>query len=416
MMAAAADRSTGLLENGGAKGEGPSCAALLAMLLVVHGCGASDGVEAPASSGPAGGARKGPEPAAVETVPAEAPRLVRERRLLGRAEAPLSATLAAGVSGTLVTVGPREGDAVKAGEVIATLDAALVTPRLKAARAEVARVAAELRLARAELGRVKVLSTDSGASSAVSPVTPAERERYEARAAALEAGSQRAAADVETLVAELARHTVTAPFDGIVAARHLDPGSWAGAGAPLMTLIGAGPVEVFVDVPLADAGGLAVGGEVGLTLSLAQTEGARATLKGVIRGLIPALDAVTQGVRLRIAPASAPAGDALLPGAPVDVLLSSVLEAKGAVKVPNDAVKRGPGRAWVFVVPGGDPPVPRRVDMEVLGRDATHALVRGEGLAEGDTVITRGNERLRPGQPVRPGTPAAPPEPRKASP
>ena len=41
------------------------------------------------------------------------------------------------------------------------------------------------------------------------------------------------------------------------------------------------------------------------------------------------------------------------------------------------------------------------LSVEVLATTATDALITGEGLAVGDTVVVRGNERVRPGQEVR---------------
>jgi hypothetical protein len=45
--------------------------------------------------------------------------------------------------------------------------------------------------------------------------------------------------------------------------------------------------------------------------------------------------------------------------------------------------------------------------VEVVVQAGDHALVRGEGLAAGQRVVTRGNERLRPGEAVTEGTEAA---------
>ncbi len=358
----------------------------------------------PGSAAAAAASGKPPsDAAAVEVVRAEAPTLERAVRRLGRAEAPLAASIAAPVAAVVKTVGPREGDAVKAGEALATLDDGLLAPRLRGAQAEVARVSAELRLARAELGRLRTL----GEAGSALTVTGPERERQEARVAVLEAGLAAARAAVDLVEAERARHVVTAPFDGTVAARHLDPGAWAAAGAAIVDLVGAGPVEVFVEVPAEALGEVTAGAPVAL-------EGAAGgpTIPAVVRGVGPSLEPATQGVRLRVSP-EGEAATGLRPGAPVHVILSNALTESDAVRVPLDAVKRGPDRAWLYVVPdepGAEPDdgpdgegalVPRRVEVVILARGARDALVRGEGLTAGARVITRGNERLRPGQTVR---------------
>ena len=87
----------------------------------------------------------------------------------------------------------------------------------------------------------------------------------------------------------------------------------------------------------------------------------------------------------------------LLAGAAVDVKLSATVEQKGALVIPRDALVYGAvGQNVVKVVDGKTAPVP--VSIVAKGRDAVLAV--GDGLAEGDTVVVRGNERLMPGQPI----------------
>jgi hypothetical protein len=65
--------------------------------------------------------------------------------------------------------------------------------------------------------------------------------------------------------------------------------------------------------------------------------------------------------------------------------------------VPRDAVIRGPVENRVVKVENGSG---TPVSVQLLGATAEDALVRGEGLVVGDQVMTRGNERYRPGTPV----------------
>ncbi|MFM2438133.1 MAG: hypothetical protein RLZ55_950, partial [Actinomycetota bacterium] len=92
----------------------------------------------------------------------------------------------------------------------------------------------------------------------------------------------------------------------------------------------------------------------------------------------------------------------LLPGRFLDVELE--LPEEGGVVVPRDAVTYGVrGARVVRVVDGAAQMVP----VEVVVQSGDRALVRGDGLAAGQRVVTRGNERLRPGQAVTEGSEAA---------
>jgi hypothetical protein len=66
--------------------------------------------------------------------------------------------------------------------------------------------------------------------------------------------------------------------------------------------------------------------------------------------------------------------------------------------VPRDALLLDPDQARVLRVDDG---VATAVPVEIVATADAAALVQGEGLSVGDAVVTRGNERVRPGQPVR---------------
>ena len=114
-----------------------------------------------------------------------------------------------------------------------------------------------------------------------------------------------------------------------------------------------------------------------------------------IRGIVPALDAESRTVRLRLVPDEPTAW--LLPGAAVDVLLTIERSEEGALVVPRDALVYGIANMQVVKSVEGKAEL---VPVEILARGRDEVLIRAEGLAAGDTVVTRGNERVFPGQPL----------------
>jgi RND family efflux transporter MFP subunit len=119
----------------------------------------------------------------------------------------------------------------------------------------------------------------------------------------------------------------------------------------------------------------------------------------VVEGIVRALDPATRTGRLRLLPKDIPGW--MLPGVSVDAEFEIVREGEGLI-VPRDALVYGAVGVRVVRIDDGKA---KTIPVEVIATADDEALVRGEGLSKGDAVVTRGNERLRPGQEVRVQTP-----------
>ncbi len=350
------------------------------LLLLALGAAACDDDASAAKKGP-GGPGGGPPPAKVAVASVTRGALRDQRTFLGQTRPVQRAELAASVSGKVEAVLVREGDSVKAGDPLVELDRALVEPQLAAARAREARTAAELAQARRELERAKKLPHPV--------ITDAEREKFEARVDMLVAQARADTAETKRLRAELDRHVVAAPFDGVVSARHVEPGVWVNAGQPTVGLVSSQTLEVTVQVAQSLLPHLAPG-EPAVLVGPGD-----ATAPAEIRGVVPTLDATTRTIEVRLAPT----GDRppwLVAGMALDVRFD-VPVGEGLL-VPRDALVRTPaGVRIVKAVDGKAAPV----NVQVTATADATALVVAEGLAAGDTVVTRGNERVRPGQPLQ---------------
>ncbi|MCB9674448.1 MAG: efflux RND transporter periplasmic adaptor subunit [Alphaproteobacteria bacterium] len=335
------------------------------LLLALLAC---SGTEAPAASGGP------PRAASVEVAPAREGQLSDTWSVLGELRALERAELAAGASGAVEKVTAREGDAVAQGALLVEVDAALAAAELAAAEADEKRLKAELDQAKSTLSRVG--RVESGVLAAN------EVELTRTRVASLEAEAEGARARARLAGARLGRHRVRAPFPGIVAKRHVDPGDWVDPGKPVLDLVRVDTVEVRVDAPLDLAKRVAVGDSVKL-----------GSAAGRIVGVVPALDPVSRTAVIRIEPDGPLAG--LVPGSPVEVAFD--VEMSGGVVVPRDAVVPGPTDSRVFKVEDG---AAHAIPVQTLATTADEVLVQADGLAPGDLLVVRGNERLRPDQPV----------------
>jgi len=344
-------------------------------------------VAAPACSPGAPAAEKsgGPPAPLVRLDDVRAGSLRTTLRFPGEVRAGARSRLASGADGAVRDVAVEVGDPVRAGQVLLRVDARLPRARLDVARAELERAKREAELARMERDRLEQLD----------PGTVSDLELEQKRTAASVAAATEAAAEatVAEREADLAQFVVRSPYDGVVAGRRVDPGTWVQPGDPVLDLVTTDGLEIIVEGSRALAGRI----EPGHRATIQTPAGAAS---GRVTGIVPALDPVSRTFPIRVVPEAvpedAPAG-ALVPGDAVDVAFEVELDASGML-VSTDALLESPDETRVFEVEDG---MTMLRTVEVLGRSGDSALVRGEGLSAGDRVVVRGNERLRPGQAVR---------------
>ncbi|MDH3201200.1 MAG: efflux RND transporter periplasmic adaptor subunit [Myxococcales bacterium] len=345
---------------------------LAGVSLVALGCKG----EAPAKSD----ANEGPPPARVQVAEVRGGSIQAEWSFLGDVRALKRAKLAAGAGGEVREVRVRVGDHVKKGDLLVDIDPSLATARVRAAQASKQAGAADLERAQRDAERLTVAGPDIAARAEIEQAT-SERKRAVAERGRLKAAEAEARA-------QLGRHRVRAPFDGVVANRAVDPGDWVEPGVEVIELVDDAGVEVLVSTPP----------DVALYLeaddkALLRYKGAAvpATIVGVVR----ALDDESRTVKVRLVPDENAVW--LLPGAAIDVVLTIERSEPGAVVIPRDALVYGIADLQVIKVADGHAePVP----IEIIARGRDEILIKADGLAAGDAVVTRGNERVFPGQPL----------------
>ncbi|MEM7436133.1 MAG: efflux RND transporter periplasmic adaptor subunit [Myxococcota bacterium] len=353
-------------------GSRPFGVLLVAGSLGVLGCKA----DAPAKSD----ASQGPPPARVQVGEVRAGGIEAEWSFLGDVRALKRARLAAGAPGEVQSVEVRVGDRVNKGDLLVVIDPSLAAARVRAAAASKTAGAAELERAQRDAERLTGAGPDIAAAAEIEQAT-SERKRALAERKRLKAAEAEARA-------ELGRHRVRAPFDGIVANRSVDPGDWVDPGAEVIELVDDEGVEVLVSTPPDLAEYLAPNDKA---LMRYRGASAPATIAGVVR----ALDDESRTIRVRLIPDEPAAW--LLPGAAIDVLLTIERSEEGAVVIPRDALVYGIADLHVVKDAEGRAEI---VPVEVVARGRDELLVRAESLAPGDTLVTRGNERVFPGQPL----------------
>jgi len=317
--------------------------------------------------------------------------------VIGRFVARQAGPVAALVSGPVAEILVDVGDRVTKGDVLVRLstDVTVGNRNLREAelnekKASLGSAQAQLRLANQELARLENLKKSAAFSQASYEDKRAEVARFQSSVAEASASVARARANLELSELDLTRSEIRAPYNGVVIARQAVAGAYVNTGAPVVSLVNDEDMEIEADVPADRLAGLAPGRAVRAALDSGQN------VMAVVRAVIPTENALTRTRPVRFRTQFA--GEVPLQYATdqsVTVLLP-IGEPRDIVSVHKDAViARGAGYI-VYVVEDGKAQV-REIE---IGEAAGRRLEVISGLSPDDLVVTRGNERLRPGQSV----------------
>lgn len=309
-------------------------------------------------------------------------------------------TIASRIAGTVEDVVVMEGVVVSAGDVLATLDTELLEILDRQAGARMAEAGAGITIAQTRVARAanalrRIEGLRETASFSTSRFDDAQSDFFEAQGllAEAEARVKTAEAALAETRYQLDRAEITAPFDGIVLEVNTNPGEFIPSGAPVVTLLDIGSIEIEASVPSKYISTLRPGLRV---------EGYTETGEPMIlevRVLLPIEDTATRTRPVRFISDQLADLATLAIGQSITVNIP-VSDARAVLSVPKDALVQVRGGWSVFVADEGKAQ-PRSIQIGVAMGDRFEVL---DGLAEGDVVVTRGNERLRPGQDIAPMT------------
>ncbi len=317
--------------------------------------------------------------------------------VIGRLVARQAGVVAARINGPVEAFEVEVGDRVEAGQVIATLDAAALVARrdlyagkVNEAKAELAIKKAELALARQNYKRHEKLKKSAAFSQA--RFDDAKQNVAIARAEAGQAETAIAAAKADLSLAKINLYDaqVRAPYPGVVTERLTEAGAYVQIGAPVIRMIGDRNLEVEAEVPFQHLAGIEPGVEMRLWLDDGTEHSA------VVRALLPSENPLTRTRVVRFIPNI---GATLTPLAHDQsvTLEIPIGPERQVLTVHKDAIVKRQGEDIVFVAKGGEVEA-RTVRLGVAVGSRMEVL---RGLDEGERVVVRGNERLRPGAKIQ---------------
>ena len=290
------------------------------------------------------------------------------------------------VGGKLVRRPVNVGDQVKAGQVLAQIDASDLKLGQDAARAAVSAADSQLALNEAEYKRYKELR-DQGFISGL------ELERREAGLKVSRAQAEQARAQASAQGNQAGYAVLVADVSGVVTAVDAEPGAVLAAGAPVLRLAQDGPRDAVFSVSEDRLPALrALLGKPGAVQM--RPWGSDLTLPATVREVAAAADPTT---RTFLVKADIGRTDLRL-GQTATVLVDAPAVA-GVFKLPLPAVFEQGGQSQVWLIDPVKSTV-RAQPITVVGAEGNLVLV-GAGLANGMRVVTAGVHTLTPGQAVR---------------
>lgn len=323
-----------------------------------------------------------------------------EVRVIGTVEASSNVTVRAQITGELTSVQFKEGDDVKEGQVLFTLDRRPLEAALKQSDANLERDLAQSANAAAQARRYEDLA-DRGIA------TREQVDTSNASATALQAtvGADRAA--VENARVQLQYATISAELSGRTGALMVHPGNLVRANdtTPLVVINQLSPANVLFAIPEAELPELKRYMTQGTIMVQAQPPNDEtAASEGHITFVDNSVDQTTGTIKVK---GSFPNTDhRLWPGQYVNVIVTLTTD-RAAIVVPLAAVQAGQQGSYVFVIKPDDTAELRPV--HVARQTATEIILK-DGVTPGETVVTDGHLRLVPGsrvsikkEPVRAG-------------
>lgn len=315
--------------------------------------------------------------------------VVEEVPVTGTVTSPRVARLSPEVAGRVSRVAVDAGDRVEAGAILLELDATLaqLTLAASAAASELARE--ELADARRRLTDAERLVKSRGIAE-----TEAEARRSEVRADA--ATLKLREAEQQREQERLQRHTLAAPFSGVISRKLSEQGEWVTPGDPVLELIADRGLRIEIPVPQRYYPRIDSDARIELRFG-SHPDQAMAARIGEI---VPVSDPSARTFVIRAYPERDDL--ALMPGMSASGTLALGTGQNGLV-VSRDAVLRHPdGRTTVWVVEttgdAGSATVSERVVQTGLAFDG-QVVVRS-GIDADQRIVVEGNEALQQGQGV----------------
>lgn len=302
----------------------------------------------------------------------------------GEVRARVESRLGFRVAGKIVRRQAELGQRVKAGQVLAQLDAQDYKLAADAARAQVAAAQTNRDLAAADYKRFAALKDQNFISGA-------ELERRDTALKAAQAQLEQAQAQLAAQGNQAGYATLVADVSGVVTAIEAEPGQVVAAGTPVVRIAQDGPRDVVFSVPEDKVGAIKPGADVSVRMWAADGK-----MAGKVREVSASADPVTRTypVKVSLDASAAPPLGATVYVAPASLGHAGVQ----VVKLPTSALRQDGKATAVWVLDKATMTV-KSQPVQIATADGNEAVIAA-GVTPGMLVVSAGVHVLSPGQKV----------------
>ncbi|MBH88524.1 MAG: hypothetical protein CMJ12_05110 [Pelagibacterales bacterium] len=318
--------------------------------------------------------------------------------VIGRVISLKEADVPAAVIGKIENVLVEVGDKVKKGQVLALIDidrykwmAEISSANVNATRAEIKSAKAETNINLIELNRMESLKESSAFNVSKYERLQSLHTSLIAKEEIVEAKLKSALQEEKLAKLNLKRATVKAPFDGVIEFKMVEFGEAVGLGFTLFKLVSDSLLEIEADVPSNRARIL----EINNNINVSTTD--MISFNSKLRALGVRENSNSRTIPVHLTFDNNELSRKLFVGENVNIFIPIGPGLK-APTVHKDAILKREGMSLVYVVEEEKAVIkPLK-----LGDGVGNRFIVLSGINEGDTVVIKGNERLRPGQAVKP--------------
>lgn len=301
------------------------------------------------------------------------------------------------VDGILTKLLVKEGQQVKAGDLLATIDDRAIRAALEQTKAQLSQSQAQLDVAQVDLNRYKLLTVDNS-------ISKQQYDQQQALVNQLKATVQGNQASINASQVQLSYTQIRSPVTGRVGIRNVDEGNFlrVSDATGLFSVTQIDPISVEFSLPqqmlptLHDL--LASPAPAKVNAYVGEAGNGPPLGEGTLTLIDNQVAATTGTIRAKAVFDNA--AEKLWPGQLVSVRIQTAID-RGALKVPPQVVQRGIDQHFVYRVQGDKVEV---VPVKVLYQDSDLMLI--SGVSANDVLVSDGQSRLKNGahiEVVKPG-------------
>ncbi|WP_434695775.1 efflux RND transporter periplasmic adaptor subunit [Pseudomonas sp. Z1-14] len=297
------------------------------------------------------------------------------------------------IDGILTRLLVKEGQLVRKGDLLATIDDRSIRASLDQARAQLSESQAQLAVAQVNLKRYKLLSVDDGVSKQT-------YDQQQALVNQLKATAQGNQAAIDSAQVQLSYTQIRSPVSGRVGIRNVDEGNFLRTSDTegLFTVTQIDPIAVEFSLPqqmLPTLQRLIAAPDQALVKAYIGADGVTGELLGEGRLSLIDNQINTNTGTLRAKAEFNNAAQRLWPGQLVTLKIQTAID-KGALVVPPTVVQRGLEQHFVYRVKGDKV---ESVPVQMVYQDSDRHIIKG--VNAGDQLVSDGQSRLKPGGSVQ---------------